>query len=412
MSGGSGCAGAGGNWRWRLPPNRWCPVAALAAAAVVLAFFAGRTSAGVPSGPSAALGPAESPESPPQAEESARWAFLLYEDERFQPDGLSTQAIDSLYMQWIDAGRESADLDAAEGLGATEFVVTEFVVTDGPTLRRPAGSVEPPGFLTAIFLVRAPTLDAAVELARGTPHLQMGGTVHPFHRTRLSPASSATTAAFRSPGVNSAAPCPRSWVETHTEGHHSALSATAGGTPAALAAGTRRGQRHDREDDDRHPVGRRVEGRDAEKHCRHDPRCGCCAHETDDDSDGGQRETVAQDEAASLRTGGAERHAEPNLSTAQSHRIRQHAVETYGTQKRAAAAANPIMRPANTLVRGNEARLIHDGTWCWKRAYNEDVRVGTTLEWAGSREWGSHGREGDQVGGPGTAATGALGRLR
>ncbi len=167
------------------PARSFVPMApwtrgALTAAAVIVAFFAGRSSL-----PSRTDTPPLDPSAPPMSTQSpetfgdttaggaaARWAFLLYEDERYNPNGLSLPQIDSAYLGWVDDRRAAGVVDRAEKLGATEFALSA-----GPPVTRPAGAHGPHGILTGIFLVRAPTLEAALQLARETPHWRMGGNV-------------------------------------------------------------------------------------------------------------------------------------------------------------------------------------------------------------------------------------------
>lgn len=149
--GGPGLAAGGAAMR------RW----ALTAAAVVLAFVAGRAtgSAGVDPAPPAAAQP--------------RWVLMLYEGESMDIGDLGLDEVEGEYVAWARRAAEAGSLVLGEKLAEVEFVVD----SDGPPTERPLGVAPPPGVLTGMFVVEAPTLDAAVEAARSTPHRAFGGTV-------------------------------------------------------------------------------------------------------------------------------------------------------------------------------------------------------------------------------------------
>ena len=161
----------------REPPARRMPFAywALSAAAVLAAFLAGRAS-GDGLLPVALEKPyvAVAQSTPELAipEGSSAWAFLLYEDGRFDAGQLSPEEVARTYAAW-------AQLASARGvmLMAEKFSDEETLLVGGEARPRPLGVAAPPGTLGGIFIVAAPTREAALALARETPHHEMGGIV-------------------------------------------------------------------------------------------------------------------------------------------------------------------------------------------------------------------------------------------
>ena len=142
-----------------VPARRAWAWGALALAAVLAAFFAGiaisdrgagRAPAGVNRTPAASR--------PATAE---RYILLLYEDERYRapstPDEHAARVAE--YGGWVEDLRErGVDVEGEE------------LAPDGA----PEGRL---GILAGYFLVAAPDVDAAMAIARTTPHVKHGGTV-------------------------------------------------------------------------------------------------------------------------------------------------------------------------------------------------------------------------------------------
>lgn len=97
---------------------------------------------------------------------------MLYEDGRFDPGESTPDEVARAYGAWARAA-------AAQGvmLMAEKFSDEETLLVDGEARARPFGVDEPPGVLGGVFVVAAPTREAALALARETPHHEMGGIV-------------------------------------------------------------------------------------------------------------------------------------------------------------------------------------------------------------------------------------------
>lgn len=121
------------------------------AATVVFAFLVGRLSASPP--------PAMT------AQDGTSWALLLYGE----PDGGPATEPErvALYRDWAVDTRAAGRLALAEKLGEDGALLG-----DGGTLPR-SPAEEPSG----VFVVRAPDLDGALDLARGMPHYRLGGRI-------------------------------------------------------------------------------------------------------------------------------------------------------------------------------------------------------------------------------------------
>ncbi len=139
---------------------RW----ALTAAAVVVGFLGGRATAS----PAAVDGVGGAP-----APAGARWALFLYEDGPMAIGDRSLDEVEGEYVAWARQAAEAGTLVLGEKLAEVEFVLD----SEAPPLERPLGVGDPPGILTGMFVVEAPSLEAAVEAARSTPHRAFGGTV-------------------------------------------------------------------------------------------------------------------------------------------------------------------------------------------------------------------------------------------
>jgi hypothetical protein len=75
------------------------------------------------------------------------------------------------WRAWINEGlRQGWILDEGDGVSQEGRVVSAKVVTDGPF-------VEAKEMVGGFSLIQAESIDAAVQLARGCPGLQHGGTV-------------------------------------------------------------------------------------------------------------------------------------------------------------------------------------------------------------------------------------------
>jgi hypothetical protein len=155
----------------RVPLAYW----ALSAAAVLAAFLAGRASGDgltprVPEAREIAVVSGTPGLAIPEG--SSAWAFLLYEDGRFDAGDRRPDEVARAYDAW---GRAAA----ARGvmLLGEKFSDEETLLVGGEARSRPLGVVAPPGTLGGIFIVAAPTREAALALARETPHHEMGGMV-------------------------------------------------------------------------------------------------------------------------------------------------------------------------------------------------------------------------------------------
>jgi hypothetical protein len=147
----------------------------LSAAAVLVAFLAGRASDdGLPRGGEEAPESVVAPTGPGLVvpEGSSAWALMLYEDGRFDPGESTPDEVARAYGAWARAA-------AAQGvmLMAEKFSDEETLLVDGEARTRPFGGDAPPGMLGGMFVVAAPTREAALALARETPHHEMGGIV-------------------------------------------------------------------------------------------------------------------------------------------------------------------------------------------------------------------------------------------
>lgn len=147
----------------------------ISAAAVLVAFLAGRASddglrRGLEEAPESVVAPASPGLAVPEG--SSAWALMLYEDERFDPGESTPDEVARAYGAWARAA-------AAQGvmLMAEKFSDEETLLVDGEARTRPFGVDAPPGMLGGMFVVAAPTREAALALARETPHHEMGGIV-------------------------------------------------------------------------------------------------------------------------------------------------------------------------------------------------------------------------------------------
>ena len=145
---------------------------ALTAAAAALAFLGGRASASGPSPVSRAITDASATPGLAVPEGRSAWAFLLFEDGRFDAGDLSPDEVARTYDSWARAA-------AAQGVVilAEKFADEETILVGGTETTRPVGLGAPPGMLGGIFVVAAPTRAAAIAVARETPHHELGGIV-------------------------------------------------------------------------------------------------------------------------------------------------------------------------------------------------------------------------------------------
>jgi hypothetical protein len=148
---------------------------ALSATAVLVAFLAGRASAdgltpGAPEAPEIAVARGTPGLAIPEG--SSAWAFLLYEDGRFDAGELSPDEVARAYDAWARAATESGVMLMGE-----KFSDEETLLVGGEATTRPLDFTGPPGMLGGIFVVAAPTREAALALASETPHHEMGGIV-------------------------------------------------------------------------------------------------------------------------------------------------------------------------------------------------------------------------------------------
>lgn len=151
----------------------WMRPAALLAACVAL-FWLGRTSA--PKG-----APVVQPEPAGTGGEAAavggptgdpRWMLLLYEDETFQgpPAGREQEYVQE-YSRWAqELGESGVVVDGAE-------LLPEGAVVGRGATRTAELRAEGAGRVTGYFVIAAPTLEKAEEIAQGNPHIGHGGKI-------------------------------------------------------------------------------------------------------------------------------------------------------------------------------------------------------------------------------------------
>jgi hypothetical protein len=153
---------------------------AVTVAAALVAFLGGRMTASPPE--PVATAPAASVETTTTAPEGtpglqipegrSAWAFLLYEDARFDAGDRSLEEVVRIYDAWGSAAAAAGVLLLGE-----KFADEETLLVEGQATARPLGAAAPPGMLGGMFVVAAPTQEAALALARETPHHEMGGIV-------------------------------------------------------------------------------------------------------------------------------------------------------------------------------------------------------------------------------------------
>jgi len=150
----------------RIPASWW----AVSAAAAALMFVAGmglgsRRSVAPVSEPPVAAAPAPGP----------RYALFLWEDARYlAPAAGEMPARVQEYSDWAGQLASAGRLVSGDELGMEG---REMRLESGTVA---AGAVMPDsrrGHLTGYFIVGAATLDEALEVARGCPHLKYGGSV-------------------------------------------------------------------------------------------------------------------------------------------------------------------------------------------------------------------------------------------
>ncbi len=94
-----------------------------------------------------------------------RFAFLLYEDSTFRAAHTPGSGV-AEYTAWARTLAAEGKLESGEKLGA---------------LARSVGNVAAPvqgdGSPTGLFIIHAPDLAAAAEIARTSPHVRYGGTI-------------------------------------------------------------------------------------------------------------------------------------------------------------------------------------------------------------------------------------------
>lgn len=160
---GGGAPGAGAPARARRGRRSRLAWAGLAAAACLAAFWIGLRLGGDGASPAVA---------------GERYLLLLYEGPGFRAPSTPEEraAVVAAYARWAAGlrergievrGEELAPGDEAERLAAR---AGEVVATAGA----PAGAA---GTLAGFYVLAAPDRDAAVAIARTTPHLARGGTV-------------------------------------------------------------------------------------------------------------------------------------------------------------------------------------------------------------------------------------------
>jgi hypothetical protein len=107
-----------------------------------------------------------------------RYILLLYEDAAYRAPATPEEQADRVaeYVRWIEDVRERGIDVEGEELAPSEE--SEWLDGRGGEVGAAQGAPGGPlGALAGYFLVAAPDADAAVAIARTTPHLRHGGTV-------------------------------------------------------------------------------------------------------------------------------------------------------------------------------------------------------------------------------------------
>jgi hypothetical protein len=156
----------------RVPTRRAWAWGALALVATLAAFFAGVSISDRGAGSEDALPGTVGPASP------ERWLLLLYEDAAYRAPATpeETAARVAEYVAWVeDLLEQGVAVDGEELAGPVESEMLDGrrgAIETGPGA--PSGPV---GTVAGYFVVEAPDREAAIAIARTSPHLAHGGTV-------------------------------------------------------------------------------------------------------------------------------------------------------------------------------------------------------------------------------------------
>jgi hypothetical protein len=156
----------------RVPGRRAWAWGALALAASLAAFFAGMSISDRGAGREDALPETVGPPAP------ERWLLLLYEDAAYRAPATPEESAGRVaeYVAWVEDLREQGVVvDGEELAGPVESEMLDGrrgAIETGPGA--PSGPV---GTVAGYFVVEAPDREAAIAIARTTPHLAHGGTV-------------------------------------------------------------------------------------------------------------------------------------------------------------------------------------------------------------------------------------------
>jgi hypothetical protein len=173
----AGAAGSGGPHAppgrpARVPTRRAWAWGALALAASLAAFFAGVSISDRGAGSEDALPETVGPPGP------ERWLLLLYEDAAYRAPATPEESAERIaeYVAWVEDLREQGvAVDGEELAGPVESEMLDGrrgAIETGPGA--PSGPV---GTVAGYFVVEAPDREAAIAIARTSPHLAHGGTV-------------------------------------------------------------------------------------------------------------------------------------------------------------------------------------------------------------------------------------------
>jgi hypothetical protein len=171
VGGGAMGPGAGGRPA-RVPSRRAWAWGAFALAACLAAFFAGISISDRGAGREDALPGTVGPPAP------ERWLLLLYEDAAYDAPATPEESAARVaeYVAWVEDLREQeVVVDGEELAGPVESEMLDGrrgAIETGPGA--PSGPV---GTVAGYFVVEAPDREAAIAIARTSPHLAHGGTV-------------------------------------------------------------------------------------------------------------------------------------------------------------------------------------------------------------------------------------------
>lgn len=93
------------------------------------------------------------------------YVFLLHEDDRFAPG--EPMAMFREYSQWMENTKASGVKITGQELKTDAFLVDKQSVKEASSAERTTG----------YFIVEAPSMEAAIDIAKANPHVKYGGTI-------------------------------------------------------------------------------------------------------------------------------------------------------------------------------------------------------------------------------------------